>query len=138
LEIEKVLKIAIVDDHTVYRKSLAKTVKRIFPGSQISEFNNGLEFVTMLPCLGYLDLVFMDIKMPEMDGIEATGIAMQLDPDLRILAISMYDHDEMINEMIQAGAFGFLQKGGDKTCIHSACTALLKGEKYYKKRQGHG
>ena len=132
MEFEKVLKFAIVDDHSVYRKSLAKTVKRIFPDCQIAEFNNGLEFVTKLPFLGYLDLVFMDIRMPGMDGIEATRMAIKFNPRLRILAISMYDHEEMINEMKKAGALGFLQKGGDKTGIHSACTSLLKSPKFYK------
>jgi DNA-binding NarL/FixJ family response regulator len=72
----------------------------------------------------------MDIKMPEMNGIETTTIAKQKYPDLKILGISLFGTDDDIKNMENAGASGFLRKGGDIEEIEKAIKIILKGGKY--------
>ncbi len=124
------LKFLIVDDHKIFRKSLMMTIKRLFPDSMFKEAGNGLEFLEIVKKDDY-DLVFMDMKMPEMNGIEATKIAMEISPDLKILGISMFRNDEVINGFLEAGAKGFIQKGGNQEEIKLASDILLNGGEYF-------
>ena len=124
---KKNLEIIIADDHRIYRKSLKRIVKKLFPESHIQEAKDGLEFLKLLSFNKYVDLVLMDVKMPVMDGVEATGRALSINPTLKILAISIYN-DENKQRMLEAGAQGFLQKGGDKYGIKQAISTVLRGE----------
>ena len=100
----------------------------MYPDSIIYEAENGLEFLKMLRVIHEIDLVLMDIRMPVMDGIEATRKALCMFPHLKILAISTYDEEEDIQEIIKSGASGFLLKGGDKVGIRGAMQAILQGK----------
>ncbi len=91
---------------------------------------NGLDFLRILPGKKNVDLVLMDIRMPIMDGIKATDTALKKYPNLRILALSIHSDREKIQQMIDAGALGFLLKGGDKSGIREAAFAILRGETY--------
>ncbi len=124
------LKFLIVDDHVIYRRSLMMTIKRLFPDSMFDEAGNGLEFLEIVKKEDY-DLIFMDMKMPEMNGIEATKIAKEISPDLKILGISMFNKDDVIDGFIRAGAQGFIQKGGTQEEIKQAAETILNGGKYF-------
>ncbi len=124
------LKFLIVDDHKIFRKSLMMTIKRLFPDSMFDEAGNGLEFLEFFKKQDY-DLIFMDMKMPEMNGIEATKIALEKLPKLKILGISMFGNDEVINKFFQAGAKGFIQKGGNQEEIKQASEKILYGGEYW-------
>lgn len=123
-----VMEIIVVDDHRVYRKSLIEIVIRLFPQSHIQEAENGLEFLKILLNNPLIDLAILDIKMPVMDGIEATRKALTIYPNLKILAISTYDDIHPIQDILDAGALGFLRKGGDRTGIKLAIDSVLAGE----------
>ncbi len=124
------LKFLIVDDHEIYRKSLMMTIKRLFPDSMFDEAGNGLEFLEIIKKEDY-DLIFMDMKMPEMNGIEATKIAKEISPGLKILGISMFNKDDVIDGFIRAGAQGFIPKGGSQEDIKQAAETILNGGKYF-------
>ncbi len=126
------LKFLIVDDHKIYRKSLMMTIKRLFPDSMFEEAGNGLEFLEIVKKDKY-DLIFMDMKMPEMNGIEATKRAVEISADIKILGISMFSNEEIINEFLRAGAQGFIQKGGSQEEIKQASEIILNGGKYLNK-----
>ncbi len=85
----------------------------------------------MLSLESNVDLVLMDIRMPVMDGIEATYQALKKHPNLKILAISIHTQGEKIQQMVDASVVGFLAKGGDKSGIKEAVTRVLKGETYF-------
>jgi len=130
-EMKNILKIIIVDDHKVFRKSLAMTIKRLYPHSEIKEAGNGKEFLKILE--NYPDLIFMDIKMPEMNGIEATEKAIKLKPGLKILGISMFKDADQMLKMKESGAKGFIQKGGDQEEIRMVMEKILEGEEYFER-----
>ena len=102
-------KIIIVDNENNFRQGLKTILQNIGNVDHIDEASNGEEFLNKLAQNDY-DLVFMDIKMPVMDGIEATRLAKQIKPELVIVGFSSYESDYYRNIMIEAGASGFLSK----------------------------
>jgi DNA-binding NarL/FixJ family response regulator len=128
----KKLKIILVDDHNIFRKSLKMTINRLFPESKIEEAVNGIDFLEKINNETF-DLVLMDIKMPIMDGITATEKAIHLYPDLKILGISMYENEKYSKKMRENGAKGFIKKGGDQKEIFMVIEKIIEGEEYFVK-----
>lgn len=102
--------IALVDDHALLRSALASMVKS-FDGYSVSlEADNGKEFIQQLKTASAPDIVLLDIKMPEMDGIE-TAIWMKKNlPEAKILVLSVMDTDAVIISMLKHGARGYILK----------------------------
>ena len=69
--------------------------------------------------------------MPNMDGIEATQKALEIDPKLKILALSMFSEEEYLEGMINAGAYGFLLKNADTKELEKAITAIASNKQYF-------
>jgi YesN/AraC family two-component response regulator len=105
-------RIVIVDDSDKFRKGLRSVLYTIDATADIREASNGNEFLDIIR-LRCPDLVFMDVKMPGMDGIEATRTARTLYPDVTIIGFSAYENQDYINMMIEAGANGYLLKSED-------------------------
>ncbi len=126
------LKTIIVDDNRIYRQSLKMALGRSpeINGIEIGEAANGIVFLEQLhnPLPSF---VLMDIKMPKMDGIEATKQALQKYPNLKIIAISTQDDFLSIQKMKEAGAKAFLSKGFDKQTLISTVIQVLKGEQTF-------
>lgn len=127
---EKSIKVAIVDDHELLRKGLMMQLEEIKNIKVISEFENGKEFVDSLFMLD-LDIVFMDINMPLMNGIEATREALIKQPELKIIALTRENDVESFQNMLEAGAVGFLLKNVSKGIIENAILSVMKGDNYY-------
>jgi DNA-binding NarL/FixJ family response regulator len=96
----------------------------------IAEASNGKEFIEILET-SVADIILMDIDMPEMDGIEATAIALTKKPDLKIICLSMYGEEEYYYKMIEAGVSGFLLKNSDINEVKTAIQAVADGGKYF-------
>ncbi len=105
-------KIILVDDKKVFRKSLTETLKIAGEVKIIGEASNGKEFLKLLN-FKQPDIVFMDIEMPVMNGIEATKIALKKFPNLTIIGLSMYDNRKYIEHLMKVGARGYLLKESD-------------------------
>jgi DNA-binding NarL/FixJ family response regulator len=129
--------ILIVDDNEFYRKGLILMLKRISNIGKIQEANNGLEFLDLINKKDP-DLVFMDIKMPEMDGVIATKKAVQINHNLKIIALTMHKDEVHFTEMILAGAKGFLLKDADEDEFITAINTVLKGGSYYSIKAVNG
>ena len=100
---EKTCKIILVDDHSLFRNGL-RGLLAAHPGYEVvGEAASGEEFLTMLPALA-ADVAFMDIAMPGMAGDEATVQALGLQPDLKIITLSMYGEEVYYTRMMTAGA----------------------------------
>ena len=109
---EKTCKIILVDDHSLFRNGL-RGLLAAHPGYEVvGEAASGEEFLAMLPALA-ADVAFMDIAMPGMAGDEATVQALGLQPDLKIITLSMYGEEVYYTRMMTAGAKGFLLKDSD-------------------------
>ena len=113
------LTIILVDDHQLFREGL-KLLLQVNPKvSEIHQASNGAEFLKLLHNITP-DVVLMDIAMPEMDGIEATRLALHDFPDLKVIALSMFGDEGYYIKMIEAGAKGFILKNSDIDVVETA------------------
>lgn len=123
-------RVFIVDDHEIFRKGFAMVVSS-FDGIELcGEAANGKEFLEMIDKAA-ADLVFMDIKMPVMNGVDATKAALEILPELRIIALSMFGEEKYLQSMIEAGAAGFLLKNVKRDELDIAIKIILEGKNYY-------
>lgn len=121
--------VIIADDHEIFRDGFKAMAKK-FPDIKVTgEAKDGLDLIEVVERLKP-DVVMTDIKMPRMDGIEATR---QLSKFWNIIALSMFDEDNLIMDMLEAGAKGYLLKNADKLEIIQAIQAVHKGKNYYCK-----
>lgn len=124
------IKIIICDDHQLFRNGL-KILLNAFPEFEvIGEASNGEEFLKIIKNIK-ADVALMDINMPEMDGIEATRKGLKINPDLNIIALSMYGEEEYYYKMVDAGAKGFLVKDSDISEVREAVMSIMKGGSYF-------
>ncbi len=124
------LKLALVDDHEIFRKGLVLLLKSIENVESISEASNGKEFLEMIDNMDF-DLVFMDVKMPIMNGIETTKLALEKRPTLKIIGLSMFGEEEYLESMIESGVEGFLLKKADLKEIEKAINLIAAGKNYF-------
>lgn len=124
------MNILLVDDHTLFRNGL-KMLLDTLPGYIVTgEASNGKEFLNMIRKDHY-DIVFLDIEMPEISGIEAAKRAFETDPDLKIITLSMYGDEEYYDQMIEAGAKGFLLKNTNLQEVKTAIDTVMGGGNYF-------
>lgn len=102
----------IVDNEATFRKGLKAILQNMGDVEVVAEASNGEEFLNQIKDTK-VDIVFMDIKMPVMDGIEATRRANLLYPGLVIIGFSSCEHEDYVKNMMQAGARAYLSKSGD-------------------------
>ena len=124
------MKIALVDDHTLFRTGLAGLLSQHDGFEVVADVGSGEEFLVMLPSLD-VDVVFMDISMPGMDGAETTRRALAERPDLRIVTLSMYGDEHYYTRMMESGASGFLLKDSDIEEVYSAVEVTMAGDSYF-------
>lgn len=121
------MKILLVDDQILFGESL-KTVLET-RGENLEVVNiahNGREAVKMAE-LFKPDLILMDIRMPEMDGVEATRIIREKFPDIIILMLTTFDDDEYIHEALKLGARGYLLKNTPPAQLIASISAAANG-----------
>ncbi len=122
--------IIIVDDHTLFRRGLQLLLENFERIDRIYEAANGLEFLEILK-KNPVDIAFMDIDMPVMDGVEATLRSLEQFPDLKIIALSMYGDELYYYKMITAGVKGFLLKDSDIIEVKNAIQTVGEGANYF-------
>jgi len=127
-------KICIVDDHKLFRDGLKFLIDQMDTIEVVSEASNGREFLEILDEDQAIDLVLMDISMPELNGVEATKEAIAKRPGLKILVLSMYGDEEYYYEMIHAGAQGFVLKQSGANELETAIQSVLHGENYFSQK----
>ena len=115
-------RVLIVDDHLAFRDGLKAVINHQTDMEVVGEAENGEKAVVMtreiLP-----DIILMDVKMPVMDGAEATRRILAEMPGMKILALSIYADDEFMAGMMHAGALGYILKGCDSADL---CAAIRK------------
>jgi DNA-binding NarL/FixJ family response regulator len=125
-------KLTIVDDHKLFRDGLKLLLNNYFTGIEISEAQNGIEFLELLERFTP-DITLMDINMPELDGIEATRRAVEKLPEVKIVALSMFGDQVYYFKMIDAGVKGFLLKNSEIGEVYEAIESVLSGDHYFSK-----
>jgi DNA-binding NarL/FixJ family response regulator len=124
------IKLAIVDDHKIFRNGLKATLEDCADFDLVLEASNGKQLVSML-ALAKPDVILMDIKMPEMDGIQTTTYVKQYFNHIKILALSMFNEDKYIVDMIRAGASGYLLKNAEPEEIIEAISTVIHKDYYF-------
>lgn len=118
------LKIAIADDYPVYREGLQVTLSANENLEVIFEADNGRELLEKM-AVQLPDLVIMDYKMPEMDGMTATRKIKEKYPAVKVLVISMYHDEKFIHHLMDNGADGYLLKDAEPEQILSTVQGLI-------------
>jgi DNA-binding NarL/FixJ family response regulator len=122
--------VALVDDHVLLRNGLASLVQNL-GYDVLFEANNGDDFLAKRTAKGDPDVVLMDINMPEKDGYETTMWLRQNCPDVKVLALSMYDDENAIIRMLKSGAKGYILKDSEPADLRAALDAVTHKGFYY-------
>jgi DNA-binding NarL/FixJ family response regulator len=123
------MKILICDDQALVREGLEMLLNLDPVLDVVGTAENGMEAVEMAG--KYLpDIVLMDLKMPVMNGIEATRAIRAAYPEIEILVLTTYDHDEWLFDAIRAGASGYLLKDARREDIISAIKGTYEGKTF--------
>jgi len=127
------LRILIADDHEVARKGI-RALLESHPGWQVcGEAKDGRETVELVSTLKP-DLVLLDIGMPGLNGLEAARQIIASDPDIPILILTMHDSDQVVREVLRAGARGFLLKSDAGRDLVAAVEALQRQSTFFTTR----
>jgi DNA-binding NarL/FixJ family response regulator len=128
--LEERLKIIVVDDHEFFRKGLVLVLNKLKIADVVAEATNGKELLELLD-LHSVDIVLMDINMPNMNGVEATQKALAKFPNLKIIALSSHEDEVYLEQMIEAGVKGFLLKNIDKEILNRALVAVSQDKPFF-------
>ena len=126
------IRLVVADDHEIFLDGLALMLSRQENIALVGQAADGRELLELV-AKEAPDVVMTDIKMPRMDGIAATRELVRQNPDVRIIALSMFDEEDQIVEMLEAGAKGYLLKNADKQEILDAITSVYEDKVYYCK-----
>lgn len=127
------IKLVIADDHEIFRDGLALMLSKQKNIELVGQAGNGRELVELVEALKP-DLILTDIKMPLMDGVEATQILLERNAGEKIIALSMFDEENLVVDMLEAGARGYLLKNADKQEILEAIRTVFENGNYYCRR----
>ncbi|MHA4809295.1 response regulator [Flavitalea flava] len=114
-----VIKVAIADDHKIFRKGVILSLRPYSAIKFVQEAENGQELLDGLAA-SEPDVVLMDLRMPLKDGIETTKIIAKQYPSIHIIALTMYEDERFVSHMMEIGANGYLLKSADPAEIKRA------------------
>lgn len=129
----KKISVFIADDHQLFREGMKLILSNLPYISEIYEGKDGADLVNFLENGSRADIIFLDIEMPVMNGVEATKKALKIDPGLNIIALSMYADEDYYTRMIEAGARGFILKNSGIREVEEAIDYVMTGNNYFSR-----
>lgn len=126
----KPLSLLLVDDQQLFREGLALILKQHYPTVKLYHAGTGPEALKMLKIYS-IDLILLDIGMPEMNGVETAQQVIKEFPNTKILVLTQYHGEAMIMHLVQIGVHGFLFKNSGSSEICLAIEKLLNGEQFF-------
>ncbi|MBS7563252.1 response regulator transcription factor [Mucilaginibacter sp. Bleaf8] len=124
------IKVAIADDHTIFRDGLKIGLSRDERLDVVLEAQDGNQLLQGMESI-VPDVILMDLKMPGMDGMEATNEVKKKYKDVKVLIVTMYDDDKFIIHLMENGANGYLLKNADPDEILQAIYAVHENDVYF-------
>jgi DNA-binding NarL/FixJ family response regulator len=122
--------IAIVDDHTLFRQGLVGLLSDSGKVNVIFDAENGQDMIQKLSRYPIPEVILMDITMPQMDGYESTKWIKENHPQIKVLALSMFEEDKPIIGMLKSGAGGYMLKQSRASDLIDAITGIAKQSFY--------
>ncbi|MBN9282826.1 MULTISPECIES: response regulator transcription factor [Flavobacterium] len=129
------LRVGIVDDHKLFRKSLALLIGSFKNTKVVLEAQNGNDLLEQLQN-NPIDLLLLDIQMPEMDGFETCEYVRTHYPDMKVLIVSQLTTKESIHKVMELGAHGFFTKNSDPEQLENAIKSIHEKEFYFGQELG--
>lgn len=123
------IRVLIVDDHTLFRESLRSLLQSNNGIAVVGDAGDGIEAVSKAAQL-QPDVILMDIAMPNISGLQATRRIKRRNPSIKVLALTMYETDQHIREMLRAGASGYIPKRAPARELISAIQAVYQGDAF--------
>lgn len=133
MNMNKVIQIIIADDHSIIRDGISALLKGEKQIEVAGTAANGREVIELLRTIS-ADIVIMDINMPHCNGLEATKIITKEFPDVKVIALTMYDQSDSVKTMVEAGAWGYLFKDSTREELIDAIETVFKGRKYFNNK----
>ncbi|RYU96810.1 response regulator transcription factor [Emticicia agri] len=124
------IRIAVVDDHSLFRKGMISILQLVPDFEVVMEATNGLEFLHKLQQTP-VDVVLMDLQMPQLDGTKATEIIREKFPQVKVIILSMHDEDKYILHLMEIGANGYLLKDNDPEEVEKAIRKVIETDIYF-------
>jgi Response regulator containing a CheY-like receiver domain and an HTH DNA-binding domain len=130
------IRIALAEDNELFRRGMVVVLQRIRDFELKIVAVNGKDLLQELPSEP-VDVVLLDIMMPEMDGIEAASIISKEYPEVKMLAITMFDQEVYLQKMLEAGVSGYVIKDINSEQLEKAIRAVYEGKCYYSEELLH-
>ena len=124
------IKVMIADDHALFRKGMVSIIRDFEGIDIIGEASNGKELLEKMD-ISQPDVVLLDLKMPEMDGMEANVEIQRKFAETKVVILSMYDDDKFIIHLIEMGANGYLLKNAEPEEVEDALHAVIINGFYF-------
>lgn len=121
------IKVTIADDHKLFRDGMIGLISSFKNVKLLDSVANGKELIESIKH-NKPDVVLMDLEMPEMTGLQATEVIKRDYPDIKVIALSMYDEEKFVVRMVELGASGYLIKNADKNEVEEAIDAVMKND----------
>jgi DNA-binding NarL/FixJ family response regulator len=121
------IRLLIADDHAFYREGVRTMLLGLPDMEVVSEASDGDETIARAEIL-QPDVILMDIKMPDTNGIEATRRILHASPHIKVLVVTMFEDDDTVFAAMRAGARGYLLKDADQDELVRAVKAVYRGE----------
>jgi DNA-binding NarL/FixJ family response regulator len=126
----KSVRILIADDHELIRKGLAATLNEVVGWSVVGEAENGRRAVELAQSLEP-DVVILDMTMPELNGLEATRQILAARAGARVLILTAHESEQLVREVLNAGAQGYVLKSDAGRALVSGVEALMDGRPFF-------
>ncbi|HMF01640.1 MAG TPA: response regulator transcription factor [Terriglobia bacterium] len=125
----KKTRILICDDHTLFVEGIKAMLRNESSLEIVGEARDGRQAVELVKELKP-DLLLMDVSMPDMNGFDATQRVHELDPNIKVLILTMHDEEELVARCLEAGAAGYIIKDAPASQLLYAIEMVKKGERY--------
>ncbi|HLJ39842.1 MAG TPA: response regulator transcription factor [Steroidobacteraceae bacterium] len=126
----KTARIVIADDHEMVRRGLAATLTDTGRWTVVAQADNGRDAARLVEA-HQPDVVILDLSMPELNGLDATRQILDSHPEMRILILTAHESEQLVREVLSAGARGYVLKSDAGRTLVRAVEALLEGQTFF-------
>ena len=123
-------RIVIADDHEMVRRGLAATLADTGRWTVVAQANNGRDAARLVET-HKPDLAILDLSMPELNGLDATRLILAARPETRVLILTAHESEQLVREVLNAGARGYVLKSDAGRILVRAVEALLEGQTFF-------